>query len=256
MKKTVHFGLRISDCGLLDGVSRTFRPLSLVPRPSFLVALLFLLSACATPSLPDPSPRYIQPKAESLPAAQQSSANSLWRDTASLYEDNKARRLNDLVTINVLESMTGAGAADTNASKTSSIGAGVTDIFGMPLSASVNGGRYMVTPSVAAAFADDFKGKGATNRSGKLVGTITAKVVEVMPNGNLLLESRKEITINNEKQILILKGMARPDDIATDNTILSSRIADAEVFFVGDGVLQEKQRPGWLGRIVGAVWPF
>jgi flagellar L-ring protein precursor FlgH len=109
---------------------------------------------------------------------------------------------------------------------------------------------------VAAAFADDFKGKGATNRSGKLVGTITAKVVEVMPNGNLALESRKEITINNEKQILILKGMARPDDIATDNTILSSRIADAEVFFVGDGVLQEKQRPGWLGRIVGAVWPF
>ena len=219
-----------------------------------LLGFLLVLPACAT--LPSPSPRYIKPKADSLPAAPQASANSLWRDTASLYEDNKARRLNDLVTINVLENMTGAGAADTNASKSSSIGGGVTDIFGMPLTASVNHGRYMLTPSVAATFADDFKGKGTTNRSGKLVGTITAKVVEVMPNGNLVLESRKELTINNEKQILILKGMVRPDDIATDNTILSSRVADAEVFFVGDGVLQEKQRPGWLGRIVGAGWPF
>jgi len=227
---------------------------SLLSHLSSVICLLFLLTACS--SLPTPSPRYILPKAENLPAAPQSSANSLWRDTASLYEDNKARRLNDLVTINVLENMTGSGAADTNAGKTSSIGAGVTDLFGMPLSASVNGGRFNLTPSVTAAFADDFKGKGATNRSGKLVATITAKVVEVMPNGNLLLESRKEITINNEKQILILRGMVRPDDIGTDNTILSSRVADAEVFFVGDGVLQEKQRTGWLGRIVGAIWPF
>jgi flagellar L-ring protein precursor FlgH len=226
---------------------------SLLPLTA-LFCLMFLLPACATPSLPKPSPRYIQPKADA--PAPQSSANSLWRDTASLYEDNKARRLNDLVTINVLENMTGSGAADTNAGKSSSVGAGVTDFFGMPLSASVNKGRYMLTPSVTAAYADTFKGTGATNRSGNLVGTITAKVIEVMPNGNLTLESRKEITINNEKQILILRGMIRPDDIATDNTILSSRVADAEVFFVGDGVLQEKQRPGWFGRIVGAVWPF
>jgi flagellar L-ring protein precursor FlgH len=255
MKKTAHCGSQIADCGLIDGASRAFRRLSRSSRRLLLITLLFLLAACATPSLPKPSPRYIVPKAEA-PAAPQSSANSLWRDTASLYEDNKARRLNDLVTINVLETMTGSGAADTNASKSSSIGAGITDFFGMPLSASVNKGRYMLTPSVTGTYADDFKGTGATNRSGNLVGTITAKVVEVMPNGNLTLESRKEITINNEKQILILRGMIRPDDIAIDNTILSTRVADAEVFFVGDGVLQEKQRPGWLGRIVGAVWPF
>jgi flagellar L-ring protein precursor FlgH len=220
------------------------------------LSLLFLLPACATPSLPDPSPRYIQPKADSIPPAPRSSVNSFWHDTASLYEDNRARRLNDLVTINVLENMTGSGEANTNTGRTSSIDARITDLFGLPLSASVNKGRYNLTPSVASAYADDFKGTGSTNRKGNLIGTITAKVVEVMPNGNLTLESRKEITINNEKQILILKGMVRPDDIANDNTILSSRVADAEVFFVGDGVLQEKQRPGWLGRIVGALWPF
>jgi len=243
----IQCGMRNAECGMFKGGRGS------ALRWLFL-GFFLLLSACS--SLPTPSPRYIQPKADSLPAAPQASANSLWRDTASLYEDNKARRLNDLVTINVNENVTGSGAADTNTSKTSSVGGGVTNIFGMPLSASVNKGRYKLTPSLAATWADDFKGKGGTNRTGNLVGTITAKVVEVMPNGNLVLESRKELTINNEKQILILKGMVRPDDIATDNTILSSRVADAEVFFVGDGVLQEKQRPGWLGRIVGAVWPF
>lgn len=241
---------------MLDGVSRTVRRLSRLFPLLSLITLCLILHACATPSLPDPAPRYIQPKAENRPAPQQSSVNSLWRDTASLYEDVKARRLNDLVTINVLENMTGSGAADTNTGKTSSVNGSITDLFGLPLSASVNGGRYNLTPSLAAAYADSFKGTGATKRQGNLVGTITAKVVEVMPNGNLTLESRKEITINNEKQILILKGMVRPDDIGIDNTIVSSKVADAEVFFVGDGVLQEKQRPGWLGRIVGALWPF
>ena len=95
---------------------------SLLSHLSSVICLLFLLTACS--SLPTPSPRYILPKAENLPAAPQSSANSLWRDTASLYEDNKARRLNDLVTINVLENMTGSGAANTNAGKTSTVGAG------------------------------------------------------------------------------------------------------------------------------------
>jgi flagellar L-ring protein precursor FlgH len=88
------------------------------------------------------------------------------------------------------------------------------------------------------------------------VGTITAKVVEVMPNGNLAIESRKEITINNEKQILILRGMVRPDDVAVDNTVLSNRVSDAEVFFVGDGVVNGKQDTGWLVKMVDAVWPF
>jgi flagellar L-ring protein precursor FlgH len=256
MEKKVHCGFRISDCGLFDGAGRIFHRMSRIFPLLSLITLCLILHACATPPLPDPVPRYIQPKAENRPAPQQSSNNSLWRDTASLYEDVKARRLNDLVTINVLENMTGSGAADTNTGKTSSINGGITDLFGLPLSASVNGGRYNLTPSVAAAYADSFKGTGATNRSGNLVGTITAKVVEVMPNGNLALESRKEITINNEKQILILKGMVRPEDISIDNTIVSSKVADSEVFFVGDGVLQEKQRPGWLSRIVGAIWPF
>jgi len=77
-----------------------------------------------------------------------------------------------------------------------------------------------------------------------------------MVNGNFILESRKELTINNEKQILIMTGMVRPVDISTDNIVLSTKIADARLYYVGDGVIQDKQSPGWLVRILDNLWGF
>jgi flagellar L-ring protein precursor FlgH len=117
-------------------------------------------------------------------------------------------------------------------------------------------GANVFEPAIASTAKSKFKGAGDTNREGTLIATVTAKVVEVMPNGNLILEARKELTINNEKQILVLSGMARPDDISSDNMILSNKIADAQVYYVGDGVLQEKQSPGWVVRTLDYVWPF
>jgi flagellar L-ring protein precursor FlgH len=225
----------------------------------FAVCLL-ALSCASTPKLPPPPPRYVY---QSYPAEEArgplAGSNSLWRDTASLYEDVKARRLNDLITINVVENISGSGTADTSASRKSSADATVNSLLGIPTNlnlANLYGKGNTFSPTVNGSSQNDFKGSGATTRAGNLVGTITAKVVEVMPNGNLAIESRKEITINNEKQILILRGMVRPDDLAVDNSILSSRVADAEVFFVGDGVVQSKQNTGWLVKILDKVWPF
>jgi flagellar L-ring protein FlgH len=216
---------------------------------------LVLLSSCAAPQLPPAPPKYVH-EGERAP---ERSVNSLWSDTASLYEDFKAKRLNDLVTINVIENISGSGKADTSATRKSALDAKVEDFFGAPINQSTNnfwGNGHSLTPTLKGSMNNDFQGTGATTREGKLIGTITAKVVEVMPNGNLFIESRKEITINNEKQVLILSGMIRPVDISPDNTILSSKVADAQVFFVGDGVLQDKQKPGWLMKIMDKVWPF
>lgn len=227
------------------------KALTLLP----IICALFFFSSCATtPGLPPPPPKYIQEG-----KMEPSSINSLWSDTASLYEDVKARRLNDLVTIKVVENISGSGKADTNASRDSSLDAGIDDLFGAPLDFNYKnfwGHGYAFSPTAKGSMKDEFKGTGETTREGKLIGTITAKVVEVMPNGNLVLESRKEITINNEKQFFVLRGMIRPDDVAADNTILSSKVADAQVYFVGKGVVQDKQSPGWLVRLLDKVWPF
>lgn len=233
---------------------------------SFYVWLLVLtmLSACATPAakLPPPPPKYVEHAED--PAAH-SSVNSLWSDSGNLFEDRKARRLNDLVTINIVETISGSGKADTDTSRESSVDYELTKFLGMNTDFNLHNafglkdlfkGANVFEPSIGSTTKSEFKGAGDTNREGALVATVTAKVVEVMPNGNLVLEARKELTINSERQILVLSGMARPDDISSDNMILSSKIADAQVYYVGDGVIQEKQDPGWMSRALDYVWPF
>ncbi len=234
--------------------SAMHRPQSILYALCSALCVFFLFSCATTPDLPPPPPKYV-PEGRTEPP----SLNSLWRNTASLYEDVKARRLNDLVTILVVENISGSGKADTNTARESTLDAGVDDFLGAPPNLNLQnlyGHGYTFSPTVKGSMKDDFKGTGETNREGKLVGTITAMVVEVMPNGNLGLESRKEITINNERQFLVLRGTIRPYDIAADNTVPSNRVADAKVYFVGNGVVQEKQSPGWLVRILDRVWPF
>ena len=223
--------------------------------PLFLFSVCIFSSCATAPQLPPHPPKYVYKEEKMQPP----SPNSLWNDTASLYEDIKARRLNDLVVISVIENITGSGKADTSTARNSTLDAGFDTLFGVtPAVKGVGffGAGKTFSPNVKGSMQDDFKGTGATTREGKLIGTITAKVVEVMPNGNLVLEARKDITINNEKQILVLRGMIRPDDILTDNSVVSGKIADAEVYYVGDGVIQDKQGQGWLVRFMDKIWPF
>lgn len=226
-------------------------------------SLLLILFGCASPSakLPPAPPKYVYHEKEIV----KPSVNSLWNDSGNIFNDTKARRLNDLVTVNIVESVSGSGKADTDTSRESTADYDATNILGMNKDFNLHNafllkdlfkGTNVFEPVVSGSGNSEFTGKGDTNREGKLVATITAKVVEVLPNGNLALEARKEMTINNEKQILVFAGMARPDDIDTDNTIISSKIADARIYYVGDGVIQDKQSPGWLVRILDNVWPF
>lgn len=225
---------------------------------------MLTVASCATTTakLPPPPPKYVDHAVdnESL-----SSRNSLWRYRGNLFEDRKAQQLNDLVTIHIVENLSGSGTADTETKRDSTLGYKLEEFLGMNLDFGIqdrsllkhlyeNGNVFK--PEIKSTTTSDFKGEGDTNREGKLVATITAKVVEVMPNGNLVLEARKELTINNETQILVLSGMVRPDDISSDNTVFSNQVADAQVYYVGDGVLQDKQNPGWMVRVLDHIWPF
>jgi flagellar L-ring protein precursor FlgH len=233
------------------------------------VLMLFVMVvACATPSskLPPPPPKYVHDASDT---ASGPSANSLWSDGVNLFSDIKARRVNDLVTILIVESLSGSGTADTATSRDSSVDLELAKFLGMSTDFGIqdrsllhhlyNYGESNATkfePAIQGSAKSDFKGQGDTNREGALNATITARVVEVMPNGNLVLESRKELTINSETQILVLRGIARVEDISSGNTLISTKLADAQVYYVGDGVIQEKQSPGWLVRISDHLWPF
>ncbi len=107
-----------------------------------------------------------------------------------------------------------------------------------------------------AKLENGFDGAGATKRKNSVAATLTAVVREVFPNGNLYIEGMKEVIINNERQYIILSGVIRPEDIRPDNSITSDLIADARIVYTGSGVVSDKQRPGWLGRLMDLVWPF
>jgi len=173
----------------------------------------------------------------------------------SLFSDRRARGLNDIVTIVVNESATGGNNALTQTSRDTNTNANVSSLLGLEgaLQDLLRKGGSL---SVAGTSTNSLKGVGQTSRDGNLTATISAKVVKVLESGNFLIEGRKQVTVNAEDQYLILTGIIRPDDIAFDNTILSQYIADAKLVYTGKGVVDDKQRPGWLTRIVDWVWPF
>jgi len=231
-----------------------------------LPVFIIFLSACSElKEVRDIKNAGMPPKYYPEPPQQVASEGSLWRNGASLYEDNKARRVNDLVTIIINESTSAQKTASTNASRNSSTNYGLDTFLGMntdfniqtwPLINGLYRGTNVFSPNIKGSALSDFKGDADTERAGKITGTITAKVVEVLPNKNLVIESRKEVIVNNEKEILVLRGIIRPDDISQSNTVLSQYVADAQIYLVGEGTLGDKQSQGWLVRLLDKIWPF
>jgi flagellar L-ring protein FlgH len=229
--------------------------------------LLTFLSGCAglkdareIKAAPMPPKYYASKEPEVVPQD-----GSLWHDSSSYYEDRKAKRVNDLLTILITENSSATNTASTTDSRDSTAKYAVNDLFGAktdfglqtwPLIKKLYAPGASFTPSASGNSTSAFTGKGDTSRQGTLTAVITAKVIEVFPNSNMVVESRKEVVVNNEKQIVVLRGIVRPDDITTNNTILSQNVADAQIYLVGDGVLADKQSQGWLVRFLDGIWPF
>jgi flagellar L-ring protein precursor FlgH len=184
-------------------------------------------------------------------------SGSLWPASynGNLYfGDHRAGSMGDLITVKVVEVSSASEKATTDTGRESSIDAGISNFFAYP---GANPSQN-VTPAhlIRANTTNNFAGKGETTRSGSIIATVSAKVVEVFPNGNLAVEGKREIYVNNEKKEILLQGVVRPKDIASDNSVLSTQVADAKIILTGIGVVGEKQRPGWLTRIFDGIWPF
>ena len=186
--------------------------------------------------------------------------DSLWSDQTPfgvLYSDPRACRVNDIVTVQIVETASAENTASTSSGKKSEIKAGVPTLLGYEaeLAGKVTDG-FDTSTLLSANLDKSLDASGKTARSGKLVATVSARVTRVLPNGNLLIMGQREILINREKERIFVSGIIRREDIQSDNTILSTRIADARILYGGRGHISEDQTPGWASRIISVVWPF
>ena len=185
---------------------------------------------------------------------------SLWQDNgllSSLFINPKARNVGDIVTIRIVESSKATNKATTGTGRSSSVEAGIDGFLGMEKRYPTNTNPYFNPFSkITGSLASKFDGSGTTHRSGDLTAYLTARVTDVLPNGNLKIVGSRQVAVNNEKQYMTLSGIIRPRDISPDNVILSTYISDARIAYSGTGVVDDRQRPGWLANILNKIWPF
>lgn len=199
--------------------------------------------------------KYVEPTKK----VKYNTTGTIWpgeRGANNFFTDGRATRIGDVLTIKIVESTKSNEKATTDLKKTrADVNLGIPNFFGMEYN---QRGKTFISPDklVTATTNNEFKGEGETVRDGSIVATLSAKVVEVMPNGNLAVEGKREITLNSERREMLLQGIVRPKDIAADNSVFSSQVADAKIIVAGVGVISEKQSPGWFVRLLDLFWPF
>lgn len=212
---------------------------------------LLLLEACTPLPQRDPAFAPVAP-ADLRPPAQSSGSIYQAGYDMRLFEDNKAMRVGDILTIKFNEKTQAKKKDDLNTKKENQMEVKVPSLFGM--AASVLTGNDVATKLESTK---QFKGAGDADQSNSLSGDISVTVVELLPNGNLRVRGEKRVTLNQGDEYVRLSGIVRPVDVDPSNTISSDKVADATIMYTGNGAMADASKMGWLGRIVQSPWfPF
>jgi flagellar L-ring protein precursor FlgH len=218
---------------------------------SFISFVLLLLTACTITPPRDPEFAPVQP-ASLMPPVQNSGSIYQSGYDMRLFEDNKAMRVGDILTIRFNELTQAKKADGLNAKKDIDVLVSAPTVSGFAMSALTGNDA-----STELAAKRDFTGSGAANQSNSLRGDISVTVVELLPNGNLKVRGEKRVTLNQGDERIKLSGIVRPVDIDPDNTILSDKVADATIMYIGEGAMADASKMGWLARILYSPWfPF
>ncbi|QOZ78290.1 flagellar basal body L-ring protein [Bradyrhizobium sp. CCBAU 53351] len=182
--------------------------------------------------------------------------NSLWRNgSRAFFKDQRARQVGDLLTVTVNITDKANIANETQRSRTNSEDSGITDFIGAKTlgaqAQKVLPGRILTADSSASS-----DGKGSVNRTEALQTNVAAVVTQVLPNGNLVVEGKQEIRVNYEIRELVVAGIVRPEDIQSDNTIDSTKIAQARIAYGGRGQIMDVQQPRYGQQVMDVLLPF
>jgi flagellar L-ring protein FlgH len=230
---------------LLSGCSTFDRLMALGEQPR--------LSAIENPTV---QPGY-KPVHMPMPTPQPASysPNSLWRNgSRAFFKDQRAHQIGDILTVTVNLNDKAAIANESQRSRKNEEDSGVTNFFGktkLPIMNDPVPTRIFTADSNASS-----EGKGTVNRSEALTTNIAAVVTQVLPNGNLVVEGKQEVRVNFEVRELIVAGIVRPEDIQSDNTIDSTKIAQARIAYGGRGQITDVQQPRYGQQVLDILLPF
>lgn len=225
-------------------------------RLRLLLAATFalLLGACATApqhlSSGSLKPLPIPAEPESMNAHTPNGA--IWQPgtNVSLFEDSRAHRVGDLITVLIQENANATKSTNTTVNKSDDVSAGLSSFFGKPFTV----GGY--SPSMGLTSSTKFGGNGATSQSNTFTTTLQATVLQVMSNGNMQISGQKEVMLNGGHEYIRVAGVVRAADVSPQNTVLSTQIANARVEYSGTGDVYAAAKVPWLASFFLSLWPF
>ncbi len=230
------------------------------------LAVIFLVAYVVTgcnQNGPRPNDPYFAPITPAALKAPAISSGGLYQDgySTNLWEDKRARRIGDIITVNLEEKTVSSKSAQTNIKKDSEVKTNSPTIFGtqpsLPASliAKASGADLNLTNTLDGE--RTFAGKAGSDQSNSLLGSITVTVADVLPNGVLLVKGEKWLTLSTGEEFIRIQGLVRPADIGPDNSILSTKLADSRITYSGTGDFANSSQMGWLSKFFNSSWwPF
>lgn len=219
------------------------------------VLAVALLAGCAMRHEPEPMPILTEPVMQE-PEPQDNPGSLFTPNTATyLYDDDRAHRVGDIVMVVISEVSNAKQKVETT-----SDGKNTVDMAINVLPEESWAGKAVNTiglpTSIGAAKDNSLDASGETKHEANFEATVASRVVRVLPGGVLQVEGARRIRVNDETQILVVRGLVRPSDVAADNTVPSTHLAEAQIELYGEGVISDRQKPGWLSRVLDNIWPF
>jgi flagellar L-ring protein precursor FlgH len=214
-----------------------------------LTGLLGLAGCGTTPSTIVEHPTSARPQARDVPSA---GNGAIYQATAyrPLFEDRRARLVGDVLTITISENTRAGKQAASNASKSSEVDSSISTVTGLPFKSLLQGVGLNADGSVK------YDDKSALNSSNTFTGNVTVTVIEVLPNGNLIVAGEKQIGLDKGTEYIRLSGVVQPDTIQAGNTVLSSKVADARIEYRTSAKFDTAEVMGWLGRFFLSFIPL
>ena len=219
-------------------------------------SMLVLLAACAIAppasvhqpmtARPAPPPQVTQPGGAIYQGDLVAKPGYSYRP---LFEDRRPRLVGDVLTVNINETTAASKKSGSTAARTGSNDMSVTGLSGLP-------GKGLLGSNLAASSASSFEGKGDSASNNAFTGIITVTVIEVLPNGNLVVSGEKQIGINQGSEFVRFSGVVNPAMISPANAVSSTQVADARLEYRGNGYIDEAQTMGWLSRFFLTFMPF